>query len=205
MKLRTLHYYSGILLAGFILLHLTNHLIAMKGISAHIQFMENIRILYRNIVVESILLMAVMLQIFSGIKLYMQRKKEVDFFFEKLHLLSGLYLAFFLCIHVSAILAGRFILHLDTNFYFGAAGINTFPLMLFFVPYYALAILAVFGHIASIHAAKMRKNIFTLSPINQSQLILGLGFIVCFTIFYALTNHFQGIQLPVEYNVLIGR
>jgi hypothetical protein len=40
-------------------------------------------------------------------------------------------MALFLIIHVSAVLTGRFILHLDTNFYFGVAGINNFPFSLF--------------------------------------------------------------------------
>jgi len=96
-------------------------------------------------------------------------------------------------------------LGLDTNFYFGVAGINTFPFSLFFVPYYGLAILSFFAHIASIHAHKMKKNIFGFLPYQQSNVILIFGVIITLVIFYGLTNHFNGVEIPKEFNILIGK
>ena len=108
-------------------------------------------------------------------------------------------------IHLSAVLVGRYFLSLDTNFYFGVAGLNSFPLNLFFIPYYGLAILSFFGHIAAIHNKKMKYKILHLTPEQQSKTILILGIFVTLIIFYGLTNHFKGVTIPAEYKILIGK
>jgi hypothetical protein len=119
--------------------------------------------------------------------------------------LTGLYLAFFFSFHVSAVLFGRSVLNLDTNFYFGAAGINTFPFYLFFFPYYALAIMSFFGHIASIHVRKMRFTFLGASPKIQALVVLFAGVIVTSFTLFGMTNKFKGIVLPEEYNVMVGK
>lgn len=167
--------------------------------------MDNLRILYRNLFVETILLTAVLVQIVSGLKLFRESRKTAVTFFEKLHIWTGLYLAFFFVFHLSAVLGGRLVLGLDTNFYFGVAGLNTFPFNLFFVPYYGCAILSFFGHIAAIHHKKMKKNVFGLTPMEQVKAILVLGLVLTVVIFYGLTNGFQGVVVPPTYNVLIGK
>jgi len=167
--------------------------------------MNSLRIFYRNIFVETILLCAVFVQIFSGLKLFKANRKTATSNFDKLHIWTGLYLAFFFVIHLSAVLGGRLFLNLDTNFYFGVAGLNSFPLNLFFIPYYALAIISFFGHIACIHNKKMKQNIFSITPDGQSKAILIFGICLTIVILYGLTNHFNGVKIPTEYNVLIGK
>lgn len=167
--------------------------------------MNSLRYFYRNVLIETILLFAVGIQIYSGIKLFRVNRTQSKSFFEKLHLWSGLYLAAFFVIHLGAVFAGRFVLKLDTNFYFGAAGLNSFPFNLFFIPYYGLAIIAFFGHIASIHNKKMKWNVFRLSPLSQAKIILGLGICIMIFTLYGLTNRFKGVEIPAEYNVLIGK
>jgi hypothetical protein len=167
--------------------------------------MNTLRLFYRHIFIETILLGAVFVQIISGLKLFKANRKIATSQFEKLHIWTGLYLAIFFIIHLSAVLGGRYLLHLDTNFYFGVAGLNSFPTNVFFIPYYGLAIISFFGHVASIHRKKMKKSILGLSPNRQSTLILIFGFIVTLTIFYGLTNHFKGVTIPKEYNILIGK
>jgi succinate dehydrogenase/fumarate reductase cytochrome b subunit len=192
--MRRLHYWSGLCLAVFIGLHLFNHLNSLGGIEAHIAMMEKLRLVYRNPLIEVLLLLAVLTQIVSGIRLFRQQRKSSKSFFDKIHLWSGLYLAFFLIIHLSAVAAGRWILKVDTNFYYGAAGLNVFPLLLFFAPYYALAILAFWGHVASIHVKKIHRTIGPLEPEHQGKLILGFGFVLMLAIMYGLTNGFQGFE-----------
>lgn len=164
------------------------------------EVMDTLRLVYRNIIVESILLLAVVVQIISGIKLFFATKKSGSFF-RKLQIWSGLYLAFFLIMHVSAILVGRFVLNVDTNFYYGAAGLNIFPLNLFFIPYYTLAILSFFGHIAGIHFMKMKQDVLGMSPKKQSQVILIIGVIILITILFGMTNGFQWFEIPAEYGI----
>jgi hypothetical protein len=200
-----MHYLTGLVLSVFIGFHLINHLAALKGIEAHIEFNKILRLVYRNPVVEILLVTAVVIQIISGIKLYREKREHVHSAFEKLHLLTGLYLAAFLVLHVGAVFIGRTVLKLDTNFYFGAAGLNTFPFNLFFVPYYTLAIVSVFGHVASVHHQKMKRNVFGISPLHQARAILLVGAVLSVVVLYGLTNKFHGFAIPDEYGVMIGK
>lgn len=199
MKSKTLHYLTGWIIALFVGVHLFNHIWSIYGAEAHIQLMTTLRRLYRNIVIEGILLLSVVTQIFSGAKLVIHYKKGATSFFDKMQIYSGLYMAFFLVIHVSAVLVGRHILKLDTNFYFGVAGINSFPLNLFFIPYYALAIIAFFAHLSAIHSKKMKSNIIGIQPNIQALFILIFGVLLTLLIFFGLTHHFKGVTLPSAY------
>ncbi len=205
MTTKKIHYLSGVIITVFVGLHLFNHTLSIFGADRHIEVMNILRLFYRNIFVEIILLFAVLVQIISGLKLFKTNRKAATSYFEKLHIWTGLYLAIFFIIHLSAVIGGRLILKLETNFYFGVAGLNSFPSNLFFIPYYGLAILSFFGHIASIHRRKMKQTIFGLTPNRQSFAILILGLFTNILIFYGLTNHFKGVVIPKEYNILIGK
>ena len=205
MKLKGIHYLSGLIISLFVCLHLFNHLISVEGAQKHIEVMQTLRGLYRNLFAETLLLMAVGTQIFTGISLFRQNRKTATSFFERVQLWSGLYLAIFFSIHLSAVFMGRLVLHLDTNFYFGVAGLNTFPINLFFIPYYSLAVLSFFGHIAAIHNKKMRASVLGMPPQLQSALILLIGVLVTAVILYGATNGLEGVEIPAEYNVIIGK
>lgn len=165
--------------------------------------MTQLRKVYRNIFAEILLLSAVCVQIFSGIQLYRSRFKIAKGFYERLQLWSGLYLAIFFVIHLSAVMVGRFILQLDTNFYFGAAGLNQFPFNLFFIPYYSLAIFCFFAHIASVHYRKVKER--NRDARKQSRLIIIVGFVTVSILMYGLTNGFNGVAIPSKYGILIGK
>jgi hypothetical protein len=205
MTTKKIHFISGLTITVFVGLHLFNHTLSIFGSDTHIEIMNTLRLFYRNIFFETVLLIAVLVQIISGLNLFKTNRKIATTPFEKLHIWTGLYLAIFFIIHLTAVLGGRLFLHLDTNFYFGVAGFNSFPFSLFFIPYYGLAILSFFGHIASIHSKKMKQIIFGLSPNKQSIIILIFGLLLTIVIFYGLTNHFNGFIIPSEYNILIGK
>lgn len=200
-----MHFVSGLTLSIFIGSHLFNHIYSVFGAQKHIEVMLMLRPIYRNMFIETILILAVIIQIWSGIKLIKVKRKLSPTMFNQLQIWSGIYLAFFLIIHLTAIIVGRTLLNLDTNFYFGVAGLNTFPMNLFFIPYYVIALLAVFAHISAIHYTKMKLSILGVSPLNQSRLILILGFCITLIICYGLTNQFRGVEIPDEYNLLIGK
>lgn len=204
-KIKKLHYFSGITISIFVGLHLFNHFYSVFGIEKHIELMNSLRLFYRNILVESILLFAVAIQIYSGVKLFFAKRKLPAAFFDRLQIWSGLYLAFFLIFHVSAVLGARWLLELDTNFYFGVAGLNTFPFLIFFIPYYGLSILAFFGHVAAIHSSKMKQTFFGITPSGQAKFILIFGTMLTILIFYGLTNHFNGVIIPAEFDVMLGK
>ena len=190
------HFISGTLLATFVGVHLINHLLVLVSPAAHIAFMEATRVVYRNPIVETVLLAAVGFQIVTGLRLVAEVRRVKKDNWSRLHVASGLYLAFFLLIHVSAVLSGRYLFHLDTNLYFGAAGLNQFPLLLFFVPYYSLAVLAFFSHVAAIHHKKMTRRVVGLSVDKQSQLVLLAGIVLTISLMYGLTGGFRGLAIP---------
>jgi succinate dehydrogenase/fumarate reductase cytochrome b subunit len=146
-RVRTLHRYGAIGVTLFVLAHLANHLAALGGIEAHLQFMDGARLVYRQPLIELVLLLAVAVQAGSGLRLLAAGWKRRTGWIARLQALSGGYLVWFLLIHVSAVLFGRVVLDLDTNVHFAAAGLQAWPYSLFFVPYYFLAVLAVFTHL----------------------------------------------------------
>ncbi|WP_339607676.1 hypothetical protein [uncultured Roseivirga sp.] len=202
---KRVHFISGLTITIFIVFHLINHVYSLFGVERHIELMNLFRLVYRNALAETILLLSVLVQIVSGIKLFNRSRKVVHGFWKKLQLWSGLYLAIFFVFHLGAVFLGRLVLNLDTNIFFGVAGLNTFPFNLFFIPYYGLAIVSFFGHIAAIHVQKSKRPIFGITPNKQSSLILVFGILLTITILFGLTGRFQGIEIPSEYDVMLGK
>src|SRR5690606_15574 len=148
MNLKRIHFITGLTISLFVGIHLFNHAYSILGADRHIELMTSLRLVYRNAIAETILILAVLVQMISGLTLFIRRRRQAVTNFDKLQLWTGLYLAVFLTIHLGAVFVGRLVLNLDTNFYFGVAGLNSFPTNLFFIPYYAFAIISFFGHIA---------------------------------------------------------
>lgn len=201
MNLQRIHTISGIILLVFVLLHLGNHLVALKDVEDHLNMMEGIRPYYRNIFSETILLVAIAVQVYSGIYMF-KRVKSRGNYNTLLQKWSGLYLAVFFIFHLSAVFAGRFLLNLDTNFYYGAAGLNSFPENVFFIPYYGLAIISIV-----FHAGTGFKNMITGRQIGNSLsagniVLLGLGVLLALITIYGLTGKFSGVEIPEPYHIL---
>ena len=51
----------------------------------------------------------------------------------------------------------------------------------------------------------MNSELLNLIPKQQAKAILIFGLILTITIFYALTNQFNGVKIPKDYEVLIGK
>ncbi|MCC3158457.1 hypothetical protein LJ737_14500 [Hymenobacter sp. 15J16-1T3B] len=205
LSTKTYHYWTGLVLAVFILVHLANHLVALWSVAAHVATMTALRQAYRHPVLETGLLLAVTGQVFSGLRLYWRGRREPwRPLAERLQMYSGLYLAFFLLVHTAAVLTGRAWFGLDTNLYFAAAGINTFPYNLFFIPYYFLAVTAVFLHLASLHYQKGRSIWGEKSARRQAVVVGGTGVLLALLILVAMTNRLQGLPIPASYLRALG-
>lgn len=202
--MKKVHYYAGLFISVFITLHFINHLFALIGPEKHIEIMEIFRLLYRNIIFETLLMLAIIAQVVAGIKLVKNKRKNLKDGFDKLHVYSGLYLSFFLVIHTIAIFAGRLYFQLDTNFWFGAIVVNYFPLFLFYAPYYFLGIFAFFTHIACIHRQRVTQLGWKVKADLHAKTIMGIGAIVGILILAGFTGYFTGLQIPVEYSNAFG-
>jgi succinate dehydrogenase/fumarate reductase cytochrome b subunit len=147
MTLRKFHALSALVITAFACLHIVNHLVGLSGVRAHIAFMEAARSVYRCRPVEALLLVCVTFQVVSGLTLVLRGWKQRRGFVSWLQAATGAYLAFFLLFHVGAVLFGRAALNLDTNFFYAAAGLHVAPFQIFFIPYYFLAVVALFTHL----------------------------------------------------------
>jgi succinate dehydrogenase/fumarate reductase cytochrome b subunit len=198
MTLRQLHRMSAIAIAGFASLHIANHLAALASVSAHIAWMDVARLFYRQRVVEALLLLCVLFQVCSGLWLVARGWKQRRGWVAWLQAAAGAYLAFFLVVHVGAVLYGRAALNLDTNFYFAAAGLHVAPFDFFFAPYYFFALLAVFTHLGC--AAYLRWP-SRLRPARAIALLLpvGAGALISLAIVLCLAGVVRPVDVPGKY------
>jgi succinate dehydrogenase/fumarate reductase cytochrome b subunit len=197
--LHKLHRTSAFIIGAYVAVHLFNHGLALRSVEAHIQFMESFRHIYRNPFVEVLLLACVTFQIGSGIYFIKNRWGQRHGFFGRVQALSGGYLAFFLLVHVGAVLFGRAALDLDTNFYYAAAGMHVPPFQYYFVPYYFLAVVAIFGHIACAVHWLTRDNLSEATRNYFGYTSLVVGVVAATLIVAAFAGAFYNIKVPQEY------
>lgn len=197
MKLKQFHRISGIVVAAFLVLHLCNHLFALGGPALHITVMKYFRMVYRFPPVEVLLLLCVMIQIVSGLRLVFTKGFRKQPFYVIAQVISGIYLSLFLINHVSAVLLARYEWHIETDFYFASGVAVSYPEKLFFIPYYTLSVLCAFTHIACAHYARRME----LAPIairpdagarfsKEALLIFGAGAVVTALIIGSFTGLF---------------
>jgi hypothetical protein len=190
---RRLHRAAGAILAVFAAVHIANHLAALAGVDAHVRFMERARLVYRQPVVEAVLLTCVVLQAASGLRMVWAGRARRHGVLAWAQAASGAYVALFLAIHVGAVLAGR-AGGLDTNFYFAAAGLHVWPFVLFFAPYYFLAVAALFVHLGC--ALRRGNAVVALSS--------GAGIVVAGVIVAALMGQVVPVEIPAQYLQTFG-
>lgn len=203
MTLRKLHGMSALIILAFLCVHIANHLASLGGIESHLAFMHTARSVYRAPVVEGLLLLAIAFQIYSGLTFVIRGWKQRQGFLPWLQAASGMYLAFFFLNHVGAILIGRTVLHLDTNFYFAAAGFYVPPFQMFFAPYYFLGVLALFTHLGCAAYWLLQTKSQTTRIIAVS-LSFFVGFVVSLLIVLSLAGVFHPFQVPPEYKATYG-
>lgn len=148
LKIRKVHRFSALILFSFVAMHLVNHLFALGGAEQHIAFMQTLRAIYRNPVIEFILLVAAGIQVVTGLTLFWKLRRASGNRLAKIQRYSGLFLAFFIVSHVGAALFTRFVQNLDTNFYWAASVLVARPYVYYYAPYYGLGVIAFGAHIA---------------------------------------------------------
>lgn len=194
-----LHRAGAIVLALYAAVHLANHLAALAGVASHIAFMETVRRYTRIPLVETLLLACVLVQAGSGLASVLRHPWRRRPPFSRLQALSGTYLAFFLLVHVSSVFAGRFVARLDTNVYFAAAGLHVAPFYFFFVPYYGLAVVALFMHLGAALRAARGRRLDAAERRRAGLLGAGAGAIVATLILGAFMGAVEPVVIPAEY------
>jgi hypothetical protein len=195
--LRVFHRTTAIIVVIFVVAHLSNHLAALASVDAHQRLMDQLRLVYREPVIEVFLLACVSLQAATGLRLVWLRRKTRSGVIESLQAASGAYMALFLLIHVAAVLVGRAVYGLDTNFHYAAAGFHVYPFQYFFAPYYFFAVVALFAHLGCALSwyvgSKMRLRVLVIS------LFVCIGMALSTLISAALMGKMYPYEVPDQY------
>jgi|SRR5690242_9211461 succinate dehydrogenase/fumarate reductase cytochrome b subunit len=204
MALRDLHRTSAAVIGVFAVVHIANHLVSLSGVPAHIAFMAAARSVYRELAVESLLLFCVAFQIASGLWLVLRGWRQRAGAVAWLQAISGTYLAFFFLVHIAAILFGRSVLGLDTNFYYAAAGFHVPPYQLFFAPYYFLGVLALFTHLGCAAYRRVDSRPRVVRTLALA-LPMSVGAVVSLLIGLSLAGHIVPVDIPAKYRATYAR
>lgn len=193
LRLRRFHRFSAFAIAAYLILHLSNHIVGLAGQQYHQDFMVAIRPIYRNPVVEPLLLVFLLFQIGSGMTMVVRSWRTRRGWVAWAQALSGAYLAVFLLNHVISVFIGRYALSLDTDFRFAAAGMHVSPFEWFFAPYYFLSIAALFTHVGcafywQLHSNNLRAARIGLFAFSAGGMIFGI----------AMVASLGGVLYPVD-------
>ncbi len=143
---RLIHRSIAVLLGVFTFTHLGVHLFALAGPDAHLRALDAVQWTYRNQVIETLLVIAVLTQIVTGARRLRFRNVRG---WALAQVISGGYLIVFLLAHTSAALYTHHIFGLETDFYWAAGSMHFDPIRYGFAVYYFAAIVAVFTHLAA--------------------------------------------------------
>jgi len=194
--LRQLHRAMALFLAVFIFAHFANHLTLLVGVDAHLVTQDVLRIVYRQGVVEFVLLTALMVQLVIGLRLAWRRGWP-KLRWQKAQTVSGVVLALFLVQHVGAVFVTRFFFPaVDTNLYWAAAVVSRPLTAIYFVPYYLVGVTALFVHVGAIVALGRR-------DVRASWLIVGIGLAIALIIVSGLVGLLHPIELPPTYEAYL--
>lgn len=200
-RFKQLHRTTAYIITAFVVLHLSNHLSGLFGVEVYQSVMETLRLLYRNIVGEVILLVSVLIQVISGVFLFWKTRKHRKQIWQKLQAYSGLYLAFFLLAHSSAVLGYRYAFGIPTDFYLGAFGFYFLPLI--FIPYYFLGVFSVFTHTAClVRLQRIRSNQKAQGTLWAKGLMV-FGAAVAVTITLIFMQAFYTYEMPQVFHELL--
>lgn len=189
-----LHKLTSIFVFSFIALHLTNHLLGLKGVETHTLVLGVSRIITRDPILELIVLLVFFLQMLTGFALSKRIWAERKDWVHQLQAASGTIISLFLLVHLIHIGFGRFASDVDTNFYYIAKSFSL-PLMGYvLMGFYGLGVTAFFVHI----------GIWGHEVVKDKSVILGYGLIVLATalggfVAYLLLSLFLGHYFPIEY------
>jgi len=199
--LRKAHRYNAIFLFVFIVVHMVTHLSGVFGIETYNRVQDAFRIVYRNPIVETVLLISITGQLFIGAYLLVRRirAKGVKGFWGWLQVISGGVFFVFMAQHLYSLGMARLYFGLDTNFYWPASVMSGPWFIYYFAPYYVLGVFALFAHIgAGVRFALMDNG----SPVLAHRIgisFLAVGALISLAIPPIIAGAFFQIELPQEW------
>lgn len=196
------HRWNAIFLGAFISLHFITHLSGVFGVDAYNKMQDLFRLVYRNSVVEPVLLSSFVLQIFWGILLLARRiHRGVRGRWAWGQVLSGGIFLLFISQHLIALVLARWAGDMDTNFYWPASVMSGYPSIWYFFPYYFLGVLSLFIHLGcAVRLVLMRRNYRQHAQFGFWTLTWA-GVVIAIVINATLMGAFFEIELPQEWTI----
>jgi hypothetical protein len=151
--LRVAHGVSAVLITCYVLFHLTNHLLGLLGPETHAAIMKAGRIVYRAPLIEPVLVLALLFQASSGVRLAWHWSRLRTDAYRVFQIGSGVYLAAFLLAHLnSGLIAARHVYKIETNWAWASGapeGLIHGAWNIRLLPHYALGVFFILAHLAS--------------------------------------------------------
>ncbi|MCC7497608.1 MAG: hypothetical protein IT160_08535 [Bryobacterales bacterium] len=151
-KAKSAHWMSAMVIGLFVVAHLATSLTILQSPEAYNRSASLLRLAYRTPVAEPILIGLLILQVITGLAMALEaftRRASVEYLIQ---LATGMYLAVFLGSHTTAVaVGGRQLLNQGPDFTFASAGVGGLlasPAGAALAPYYFLAVVAFFSHLA---------------------------------------------------------
>ena len=195
--LRRAHALSAWIVGAFVLVHLANHLAALGGVLMHKAFLQAARTVYRQPVLEALLLACVALQCASGLAMLATRPWP-RLPLARLQALAGVAVFLFVVVHLTAVLSARRPPAIETDFHFAAAGMHVPAWAGFFVAYYAAGVIVLFVHLG---CALQRRHGAGWQLVGA---MTGLGTGIALVIVGCLGGWLIDVEIPARYLVPFG-
>ncbi len=197
MNVRKFHRLNALFLTAFIVLHMVTHLSGLWGIEAYNATQKILRLLYRNPVVEPLLLASAVAQIVLGAGLLTKAiRRGIRGVWARIQVVSGGIFLLFFVQHLTALVLVRWVDGMNTNFYWPASVMRDAPLVWYFTPYYFLGVSALFVHIGCATRQQMIRVGHRRSAGHVFWAITAVGIILAVQIDSMLLGVFFDIQLP---------
>ncbi|MEH2513735.1 hypothetical protein V1291_005089 [Nitrobacteraceae bacterium AZCC 1564] len=150
---RVAHGVSGAIVMLYVLFHVTNHLFGLIGPAAHATVMNLGRHVYRALLIEPLLVVLMLFQVCSGLRLAWLWSAQRGDFYRTFQVASGFYLVIFIVGHMNSVFVyARRFLGIPTDWAFATGAptgliYDAWNIRLF--PHYALGVFFVLTHLAS--------------------------------------------------------
>lgn len=152
-RLRVAHGIGGTITAIFVLFHVANHLFGLVGPQMHALVMEIGRTVYRYPAVEVLLVIVMLFQIVSGLRLMWTWSEVSSDRYRIFQLASGLFMSVFIIGHMNSVfIFARTFLGIPTDWAFAAGlpvGLIADAWNIRLLPHYALGVFFVLAHLFS--------------------------------------------------------
>jgi hypothetical protein len=150
---RVAHGVSAALIACFVLFHLGNHLFGLAGPDTHTAIMKAGRSVYRATLVEPVLVILLLFQVASGVRLAWRWSGLRTDAYRIFQIGSGAYLAAYLLAHMnSALISARAVRGIETDWSWASGapvGLIHDAWNIRLLPHYALGVFFIIGHLSS--------------------------------------------------------